>query len=796
MRKTTIALALWLMCAQLQGQQMVIIGQETNAEGPVSITGTVTDAQSGEPMVGANLFIQEREEGISVDDQAKFALRLPKGIYTFRITYIGYETQLFRADIRGDGNLYVKLVSRINALEEVVVASNDPRQNITKINMGVTQLSVKTIETLPPFAGEVDILKSLVLLPGVSSVGEASSGFNIRGGGSDQNLIQLGGAPIYNVSHLFGYFSAFNSDVIRNVTIYKGGIPAKFGGRASSIIDLEYQKGDLNKWTGSLSLGTITSQGSVGGPLLKNKLSILLSGRGSYANWILKSMKNPDIRNSSAGFYDASAALNFEISPKNSLSYFIYQSGDRFSLLGENEFSWQNQIQNLTWSSALSEKFFLQLAFSKSLYDFAVEERKLLDSFRYGSDISDLQGKLELNFSLSAANNIALGVTGKILKITPGYIEGLEEESGVDPMELESEHGRETAFFLQHELELNKKLGLSYGARLNIFSYLGPKTVYEYEAFLPRSPVNIIGQKTYRDQESITQYRGIEPRFSLRYSINENTSVKIGYNRMIQNIGLISNTTSIAPTDIWKLADSHIEPTRASQYSIGLFKNLFENNFEVSLEAYYKSMENIIEYKDGANLFLNANIETELLSGEGRAYGAELYVKKNQGKMTGWVSYTYSRSLRRVIGFYPEETINNGEWYASNFDKPHDLTAVAEYKKSQHLRFSSIFTYSTGQPVSYPVAKFTYQGQTLAYYQARNEFRIPDYHRLDLSMTFSFPSNVKWLKGDWTLSVYNVYGRKNAFSVFFDDVPGESPQAYRLATLGIPFPSLSYKVKL
>ena len=797
MQRYLSVLAFTLISISIWAQDTLIVGEaDALPREQVAVSGTVRDASNSELLFGANLQILETNAVFSVDQKGMFRFSVPPGSFTLKITFLGYQELVKQLLVHGDGNLDLLLTPQAEALQEVVVSTEDPRANIQNTAMGVNRLSIKSIEALPPFAGETDILKSLVLLPGVSSVGEASSGFNVRGGSSDQNLVLLGGVPIYNPSHLFGYFSAFSSEVVNSVTVFKGGIPSRFGGRASSVVNVELKKGDLQQWSGNLSLGTISSQASAGGPLIKDKVSLLIGGRISYSNWILGTIEDPDIRNSSANFFDGNAIVHYRINNDHNLVYSFYQSGDRFQLLERNEFQWYNQLHSLEWTSAFSEKLLLKFSAGQSTYDFRVRDFAQFDNFRYDSDISDRLARVEFNISFSATNVLSLGGSAKRIEINPGNIDRLTDDSGILPAALEPEKATELAGFVQHEVEIGKNLGLIYGVRFNYFTNLGPKTVYQYAPFETRADENIIGQTSYADGAAIASYQGLEPRLSLRYTINDKTSVKLGFNRLIQNIGLISNTTSIAPTDIWKLADSHIQPTRTRQYSAGIFRNFAQDTYEFSLEGYYKSIDNIIEYKDGAALFLNPTIETQLLSGIGEAYGVELYVRKNSGKLTGWLSYTYSRSLNRVIGSYPEESINGGNWYPSNFDKPHDLTTVLEYPLHRNWKFSAIFTYSVGRPVSYPVAKFDYLGQTLAYYEARNDQRVPDYHRLDLSLTFNFDSSIKVLGGDWILSIYNAYGRKNAFSVFFDDIPGSPPQAFRLSTLGVPFPSLSYKVKL
>ena len=787
----------FFFCCTLQvihSQDTISISSELRNGSLCEIRGKIVDGANGFPLVGANLYISALGIGNSTDEDGNFTLDIPVGNYKVRISFIGYESRELYLQVSGSGELNIRLTPSYDSLEEIVIQADDPRQNIESSRMGVTRLSVETIEKLPTFIGETDILKSLVLLPGVSSVGEASSGVNVRGGGSDENLILLGGAPIYNPSHLFGYFSAFNSDLISNVTIYKGGVPSKYGGRASSIIDMSYKAGDFNQWDGELSLGTIASKVTAGGPIIKNKLSIQSGARVSYVNWLLGSLSDPNLSKSKADFYDANLLLAYKISDQNNIEASVYRSNDNFNLLGDDAFSWQNTLASVNWNYSLSSKLFLSAYGALSLYDFSVKDLSLANNFDYRSEIDDQTVSLQLDYSLNDENQVSGGVIGKQIKINPGEIIPLDDNSDVNPQELNDEKARIYNFFLQHDINIGR-FALSYGARYSNYNHLGPDVVNLYDPLLPRSIENVTGSIEFSEGSTEINYANIEPRLSLRYLLGSNSSIKLGYNKMVQYLGLISNTTTIAPTDIWKLADYHINPLISDQYSIGLFKNFGDGAFETSLEAYYKSFQNVTEYKDGADLILNDHIETELLAGDGRAYGIEFLIKKNLGDFTGWLSYTYSRSERRVIGFYDVETINRGEWYPSNFDKPHDLTAVAEYKVGPKLKFSSVFTYSQGRPVSYPVAKFNYQGQSVAYYDLRNTNRIPDYHRLDLAMTFKFGSDSWIFDGEWIMSFYNLYGRKNAFSVFFDDVENEPPQAFRLSTLGTMFPSLSYKLE-
>lgn len=772
-----------------------IIGIESTGKGPFRIRGKIVDDETRDPIIGANVYIESLELGESADLDGKFQLSIPKGQHQLRVTSIGYEEQNILIDIRGRGTFTIRMIQNINQLDEVVVTAQDPDKNVRNAAGGVEQISISSIEALPPFVGEVDVLKSITLLPGVNSAGEASSGFNVRGGGYDQNLILLGGAPLYNPSHLFGFFSAFNSDMIKNVTLYKGGIPSNYGGRASSILDLDYAKGDMKNWSGKASVGTISAKVSAGGPIIEDKLSVLAAGRVSYANYLLGFVNDPNISNSAAQFYDGNIILNYNINDKSSIDYSAYLSRDGFNFASDTTFSWGNQNHVLTWNHAFNSKTFLKTSLVSAQYDFNIRNESGFNSFDLKSRILDNGLNVDFKYIIAEGNEILAGIQTKYLTIDPGTLTPRTDNSSVNPFQVPREQALESGVYLQHDIEIGKWLGISYGVRYADYRYLGSKTTYKYDPLFPLSEETIVEEIVHPANEVIQTYGGLEPRVSLRFSFSENTSIKFGYNRMNQFIHLISNTATIAPTDIWKLSDEYIKPQTATQYSAGIFQNFLNNSIETSIEAYYKSLENVLEYKDGADLILNPTIETELLNGLGEAYGIEAYIKKKSKPLTGWVSYTYSRSLRQVVGPFPSESINSGNVYPANFDKPHDLTAVLEYQINPFVKYSSIFTYSTGRPVTFPSAKFSYFGDDVAFYDSRNQDRILDYHRLDMSLTFNFDAKSKLLKGDWVLAVYNLYGRRNAFSLFFDDLPGSPPQAYKLSVLGIAFPSLSYNVK-
>jgi len=795
MKYILIVIAILCLAGSSFAQNRITIGTPTNEFNVHNVYGKVIARKDKTSLPGVNLYIASSGEGVSTDIDGNFIIKLRKGAYDISVTFIGYKESIVLINVVGDGRILIRLDEDLTQLEEVIVTGEAADANVSSTDIGKTSLTVEAIKELPPFLGEVDILKTITLLPGVTTVGEASSGFNVRGGGSDQNLILLGGVVLYNPTHLFGLYSAFNSDMIDNVTLYKGGIPAKYGGRSASIVNIDYKDGDMKKWSGQATAGTVSSKFSLNGPIVNDKLSIALGGRISYVNYLIDMINDPDVANSSAFFFDGNAVVTYRLNDNNKLNYSFYQSGDQFKLASDTAYLWQNQGHALSWTHSFTDNFAMNVSLVRSKYDFEIRNESNINSFSINSGILDDAVKFDFDWEINEKNAIEFGAQSKLIQINPGELKPNDDQSAINPKILEREKALESAVYLQHDIELGERLAITYGLRYNYYNYLGPKTITSYEEFVPQSDETIVSDTTYQANEVITNYNGFEPRASARWSFNSSSSLKVSYNRMYQYIQVISNTTTIAPTDIWKLSDPFISPQIVDQYSIGYFKNFWDNSWETSIETYYKDIRNIVEYKDGADLILNQNLEAELLSGIGRAYGIELFIKKKTGKLTGWFSYTYSRSLRQVTGAYPITRVNNGEWYPSNFDKPHDGTAVMNYKINQITSFSAIFTYSTGRAITIPSAKFNFDGSELAYFDNRNQSRAPDYHRLDISLKFAFPARKKVFQGEWVLAVYNVYGRKNAYSVFFDDVQGAPPQAFQLAVLGVPFPSLSYSLK-
>jgi hypothetical protein len=792
-----IFLFIFLVSGELFAQQKNVVGRDIGQLKDIKISGRLIDQITGEPLVGATVTVKELNKTEVTNANGNFNLVLDRADYILEIRYVGYETVVYPFVAVGEGRINLTMIQEDFTLDDVVIYGRDPEKNIRSTDMGAISVSMNTLKELPPFLGEVDIIRSLATLPGVSQVGEASSGINVRGGGADQNLILFAGAPIYNPSHLFGLFTAFNPDVVNDFVLYKAIIPTKFGGRGSSILDIAPKSGSLNEYGGDMMVGTVSGKLSLNGPIIKDKVSAKIGFRGSYINWLLNAMNNPDLRSSQANFNDINGILYGEINENHNVTYSFYRSYDDFALASDTTISWTNMSHTVRYQGKFSERLSADVIGYYSKYDFSIFNKSGVNNFDLESGITDIGLRLNLTYALGENNRISFGGDTKEITIRPGeLIPGTSEgESTILPKKVQDEYGRESGFYLQHELEFGEKIGVSYGIRYDMYQYFGPRTVKEYAPNLPLNEGNVIGERTYAAGETIQTYDGWGPRASLRYSLDSKTSIKAGYNKMYQFIHLISNTATIAPTDVWKLSDQFFKPQIVDQYSLGIYKNLKGNIFETSVEVYYKDIQNVLEYKDGARLLLQQNLETEVVPGQGQAYGVEVYVKKNLGRTTGWASYTYSRSLRRVITPFEEEIINDGEWYAANFDKPHDLTLIGNYKLATNASISATFSYSTGRPVSFPEAKFDFAGNSLAFFNERNSQRIPDFHRLDLSLNFKLKGTSTFHDGDWTFAVMNVYGRKNPFSVFFADQTGSPPQSYILAILGVPFPTLSYSLK-
>lgn len=762
----------------------------------VNISGFVKDGQSGNTLYGANLYVEELEDGVTTNKYGLYSIDLLPGLYRFKFDYLGYEPTIVQILVNNTGKFDVELYETSLALQEVTISDEGVDANVNSTNIGVTRLGIETIEKIPAFLGEVDVVKSLLLLPGVTTVGEGAGGFNIRGGSSDQNLFLFDGVPVFNAAHLFGFFSNFNPDVAKDVTLYKGGIPAKYGDRVSAVLDVRSKDPDNEKFRMHGGIGAVSSRLTTEIPIVKKKSALLLAGRTSYSDWILRRVNDLDIRNSSAQFYDANAKWTNTLGEKDKVTLSGYISNDKFKFAADTSYSWTTKNAALKWTHLFNDKLSSEVGITYADYSYTIEGLQEPLTFDLKSGIINKAVNLNFVYSMNEANTFTIGGRYGEYDFSPGN-QTVDQSSEVIPVVLEEEYAREFALYIQDEITISDKISLLAGVRYSHYANIGPGNVLNYSSGEPRNEGSVIGSTDYNDGDVIQSYGGFEPRLSAKYSLNNNSSLKMSYNRIRQYIHTMSNTTAITPFDIWKSSDRFVKPQIGDQIAMGYFKNFNDNAIETSVEVYYKKIQNVIDYKNGAELLLNQNIEQVILSGEGRAYGVELFVKKKTGRVTGWASYTYSRTQRKIGGSTDEETINNGDWYAADYDKPHNLALVSNFQINRRWRIGTNFTYSTGRPITAPEAKFTINGVELAYFSERNQYRIPNYHRLDLSITLEGNhKRKKVLDGSWTLSFYNVYFRRNAYSVFFRDLPGEPPAAYKLAVLGTIFPSLTYNFSL
>ena len=677
-------------------------------------------------------------------------------------------------------------------LDEVLLEA-EANRNVSSALSGVDQLSIREIKRLPAFMGEIDVIKSILLLPGVSTVGEGAGGFNVRGGTIDQNLILQDEAPVFNASHVLGFFSIFNSDVVEQLTLYKGNIPAQLGGRLSSVLDIRLKDGNYQEFKARGGIGAVASRAVIEGPFQKGRSSYLLGLRSSYSAWALRLVQNPDVRASAASFYDVNAKISQRLGKQGSLHLSAYASNDRFQFASQYGYGWRTQLLSAQWRNLMSAKL---SSTTTALYGNYVSEYfdpEGQDAFTLENGLQYYKFKHNFLWLPSPAHTLHIGAAFTHYKGRPEQIGPRGSESGIRRREVPKDQGRELALYINDTWELGSFVALSLGLRYSLYQNVGPDTVLTYREGGSLEPEHVIGTQAYESGEVISQYGGWEPRISLRVNVNENSSVKVSYNRLRQYIHLISNTTAATPVDIWQVSNTYVPPQIADNYSVGYFRNFNGNRWETSLEFYYKDIHQLIEYKDLPDLLLNEYLETELISGIGRAYGGELSIKRKAGAVTGWFSYAYARSLRQVRGEFSEEIINEGEWYPAQFDQPHQLNAVVTYKIGKKHTFSANFTYSSGRPITAPIADYFIGNTLIPHYSARNQVRIPDYHRLDFSYTID-PQAVRRqrFKSTITFTLYNLYARKNPFSVYFQRTDKFLPDAFKLAVLGSVFPSVTY----
>jgi len=760
------------------------------------VYGSVQSSEDSSALVQATLHIKELNISATTNDKGNYSFNIDKGKYTLEVSSLESQEKKYKIDVHSDGKLNIWLQPKLFLLDEFVVSS-DKNHNVRGTQMGLEKISIKNINEIPVVLGEKDIIKVSLLLPGVQSVGEGSTGFNVRGSPADQNLFYIDEVPVYNTSHLFGFFSAFNADAINEFALYKSNIPLNYGGRLSSIFDIETKVGNQKQFKARGGISPVTGRLMVEGPMIKNKSSYLVGLRSTYSNWILKMVNNPDISNSKAYFGDAVVNLSFKLSERDRINLFTYFSYDDATISNLSHYKFKNQGTSVSWKHLFKSKHNFKLTYASGQYDFQDQNTEFVyNSYEQSFQLNHNEIKADIKLKPDENHTISFGANAILYSIDQGDYLPLNEESQINPKTFEPEKGIESGVFAGDQWKINNKLEISGGLRFNMYNYLGPKTVYLYEENEPREYENIIDTVSYTNNEVIKTNTGLDYRFAFKYLITNDLSVKGSYNKLHQYIFLMSNTTAISPNDRWKLSDYHIQPMVGEQYSMGVYKNFLSNYIQTSVEAYFKQVNNLVEYKDGVDLMANKLPETEIIQGDLEAYGVEVMVKKPLGKLNGWINYTYSRATVLANNEQTGEQNNFGISYPANWEKPHSFNLVTNYKASKRVSFSGTLVYSTGRPITYPTSIYYQNDIQITHFSLRNEYRLPDYFRIDAAIHLE--GNLlakKFLHSSLTFSVYNLTGRKNAYSIYFESDNGVI-KGYKLSIFGSPIFSITYNFKL
>lgn len=761
---------------------LVFIVSTMSAQDKHTISGFIRDSLTGEELIGASILIKDSKGiGASTNAYGFYSLSMPGGNYTILIQYIGYKTKTHLVNLNQNTKFDFTLSEATNELAEVEITSEKKDANITDTKMGVDKINIKDIEKIPVIFGEKDVLKTIQLRPGVKSAGEGNSGFYVRGGAADQNLILLDEATVYNASHLLGFFSVFNSDAIKDVALYKGTQSSEYGGRLSSVLDIRMNDGNNKKFGVEGGIGIISSRLKLEGPIVKDKGSFTIAARRTYADLFLKLRNTAD--QTQLYFYDINAKANYRINDKNRIYLSGYFGQDALSFNDRFAINWGNATGTLRWNHLYSEKLFSNTSIVFSNYDYTINTDIAGSSSDIISRIQDYNLKQDFQFFANSKNKLKFGFNTVYHNIIPGSIT-LTSDSSIKERNLQNKFAWENAAYISHEYKVNSSFSMEYGLRLSTFSPLGPGTYYTYNA---KSVA--IDSTTYSSGQFVKTYVNIEPRLAANYILNQKSSVKASYNRNTQNMHLISNSTSGSPTDLWIASSNNVKPEIADQVSLGYFRNFKSNAFEFSAEAYYKNLQNQIDYKDGAELRFNENVESQLLFGQGRAYGIEFLLQKKRGKFTGWLGYTLSRTEKKIAG------INNGDYYAAKQDRTHDISVVLMYELTKKISVSANWVYYTGNAVTFPSGKYQAAGEVLNYYTERNGARMPAYHRLDLGLTWQTKKTARY-EANWNFSLYNAYGRENAYSITFQQDPNDPAKTQAVQTTLFRWvPSVTYNFK-
>ncbi len=784
-----IALGFWLCSATLGAQENY------------TISGTITDSDNGETQFGASVFLKGTTIGVITNEYGFYSITAPEGEYILNISYLGYSEINQSIALNKNLKLDVELTESSTQLEEATVVAEEPeRALLRKPEMSVAKLNIATVKQMPVVLGEVDVLKSLEMLPGITSNGEGTGGFHVRGGANDQNLVLLDEAIIYNTSHLFGFFSVFNADAIKDVKLYKGGIPARYGGRVSSVLDVRQKDGNSKRFEATGGIGVISSRLALEGPIVKDKGSFLIAGRRSYADLLLQAAGDDN----RVSFYDLNLKASYSLNKKNRLFLSGYFGRDAFTIGDNFNSSYGNSSGNIRWNHIFNDKLFSNLSAIVSKYDY--ELGITLAEFDWISSICNFNLKYDFKYYLNDSFKLDFGASSIYYDFDPGQIRPTTETSAVNPFILDRKYALESGIYINAEHKLTPNLTAQYGLRYSAFSRYGEQPLVNYENDQPvvfNERLGIyqrgtpVGETVFGSGESIANFGNLEPRASLAYTLNDVSSVKLGFSRVAQYIHLLSNTTSATPLDVWAPSGRFIKPQLSNQYAIGYFRNFKDKVYSMEVEAYFKNTDNRIDYIDGSDLIGQNTIETEILNGESRAYGLEFLLRKNEGKFTGWLAYTLSKSEQRTPGGIAGGLgINNGNWYNTPFDRTHDVSISGAYKLNDKWSFGTNLVFQTGRPVTFPNGQYEYEGLSIANFSDRNSDRLPAYHRLDVSVNYK-PNRKpdKRFKGEWVLGVYNAYNRRNAASISFgQNLETGANEATRTAIFGI-VPSLTYNFK-
>ena len=757
--------------------------------GLITVSGYIKDAASGESLIGATVSVKDLNSGTSANQYGFYSLSLKQANYQLEFRYLGYQTVRKTVELNKNITLNIELAPEESQIEEVVITGEHPEANVKEAEMSIAKLEMKTIKQVPALMGEVDVLKVIQMLPGVQATAEGTSGFSVRGGGIDQNLILLDEATVYNASHMMGFFSVFNNDAVRDVKLYKGDIPANYGGRLSSVLDVRMKEGNNKKFAATGGIGLISSRLTLEGPIGNEKTSFLIAGRRTYADLFFPLMTDSSAKKSKLFFYDLNLKVNHQINERNRLFLSVYTGRDLFGQKGSSDAGFGNLTGTLRWNHQISNKVFSNLSAIIAKYDYSLKMKQGGSNYVWNSNMSDYTLKLDFNYFPNPQNEIKYGIATTFHDFDPcdAYIEGEKSKLGT---QVAKNYALEHGIYISNEQKIGEKLTIKYGLRYTIFQNIGSATIYSYAPGTPN--YRVIDTTYYASGKIFHTYHGLEPRLGITYTFNEQSSLKASISRTIQNMQLASNSSGGMPLDVWFPSGPNIKPQKANQFAAGYFRNFANNTIETSIESYYKQMYDVIDFKDNAQLLMNPRMEGDIRTGTAKAYGLELFVKKNDGKLNGWISYTLSKVTRTIA------EINNGNPYPTTYDKPHNINVVLNYEFSKRVILSSNWVYATGAPITFPVGSFVINNTYGKYYSARNGYRMRDYHRLDLSLTLKGKErpDKKW-QGEWVFSMYNAYGRHNDWMINFVQDPKniEKIVVERWYLPFVFFPGITYNFK-